>query len=245
MKFVDRVLQKEFILNDTDDSIVQYIIKCQSNIENVSIQQVANDLFVAPNAIMRLSRKLGYQGFSELKAMVKLEQNKETDEIKNLLSNSIMKTLDILDFEKLNLVCNRIVNAKKVHFIGVGESLNFCNMMVDNLRAVGKDAESYSTYREIEYRLCRVSNKDLVFVISASGENNRLLEYINNARENGAFIVTVTHFYRNSIASNAGIPLYFWGDPMNFNGYNLTDRTGMMILLRELSEEFWKIYVNK
>lgn len=242
MTFKDRVLQKEFMLNDTDDSIIEYINEHIDEIENISIQEIAKSLYIAPNAVMRLSKKLGYKGFAELKSLIKLEETHENEDVPKLLSNSIMKTLDLIDFKKLESVCHKMMNAKVVRFIGVGDSLYYCQMMVDNLRAVGKEAETYNTYREIDYRLCRSSDKDVVIVISASGENNRLCDMVNKAKENGAFVVTITHFHRCSLSEIANIPIYFWGEPSSFNGYSLTDRTGMMILLRELSEEFWKIF---
>ena len=54
MKFEERVLQQEFTLNDTDDLIVDYIRKNKANLEHLSIQKVAEDLYLVPNSIMRL-----------------------------------------------------------------------------------------------------------------------------------------------------------------------------------------------
>ena len=56
MKFEERVLQQEFTLNDTDDLIVDYIRKNKANLEHLSIQKVAEDLYLVPNSIMRLCR---------------------------------------------------------------------------------------------------------------------------------------------------------------------------------------------
>ena len=66
MKFEERVLQQEFTLNDTDDLIVDYIRKNKANLEHLSIQKVAEDLYLVPNSIMRLCKKLGYKGFAEM-----------------------------------------------------------------------------------------------------------------------------------------------------------------------------------
>ena len=70
MKFEERVLQQEFTLNDTDDLIVDYIRKNKANLEHLSIQKVAEDLYLVPNSIMRLCKKLGYKGFAEMKFLV-------------------------------------------------------------------------------------------------------------------------------------------------------------------------------
>ncbi len=67
MNFEQRFYEKEFKLNDTDSSIVEYILEHRSEIDKLAIQKIASDLFISPNAVMRLSKKLGYSGFSELK----------------------------------------------------------------------------------------------------------------------------------------------------------------------------------
>ena len=71
MNFEQRVYDIEFKLNDTDDSVIEYIRNNRSNINKISIQKIANELYISPNAIMRLARKLGYSGFSELKYALK------------------------------------------------------------------------------------------------------------------------------------------------------------------------------
>lgn len=67
MNFEERVYEHEWQLNETDDDIIDYIQKHKSDIMKLSIQKIAADLYIAPNAVMRLSKKLEYSGFSELK----------------------------------------------------------------------------------------------------------------------------------------------------------------------------------
>lgn len=240
MKFEERVLQKEFQLNDTDDLIIEYIRQHRDNLSDITIQMIAKQLYIVPNAIMRLSHKLNYRGFSELKTLIKQEDAEESQKAPRLLSNSIIKTLDIMDYQKIETVVAKCLHAKEIHFIGVGESRSHSLMMVDNFRSVHKKASTYETYREIEYRMLNCNEKDVIFIISASGENDNLNAWAKEAKENGAFIVSITHFNKNRISKVAHVPLFFWGEKYIQNGYDISDRTGMMILLREISEMFWR-----
>ena len=70
----ERIYQYEFQMNDTDDEIVSYIQKNRANIMDFSIQKIAADLYIAPNSVMRLAKKLGYSGFSELKFSLQNEE---------------------------------------------------------------------------------------------------------------------------------------------------------------------------
>lgn len=36
--------------------------------------------------------------------------------------------------------------------------------------------------------------------------------------------------------------MFFWGEERKVNGYNVTDRLGLELLLRQLSEVFWRTY---
>ena len=63
MKFEDRVLKYEFQLNDTDDEIIDYIRKNKQQINKLSIQKIASDLYTVPNSVVRLAKKLGYTVF--------------------------------------------------------------------------------------------------------------------------------------------------------------------------------------
>ncbi|MDU6976065.1 MAG: MurR/RpiR family transcriptional regulator, partial [Clostridiales bacterium] len=67
MNFEERVLLNELRLTDTDDQVVDYIREDYNRFVNQSVQKVAEDLFTVPNTIVRLSKKLGYKGFSDLK----------------------------------------------------------------------------------------------------------------------------------------------------------------------------------
>ena len=208
MKFEERVLQQEFTLNDTDDLIVDYIRKNKANLEHLSIQKVAEDLYLVPNSIMRLCKKLGYKGFAEMKFLVNNEVSENLD-IQKLLSKNLYKSMELINY---------------------------------NLRCYDYRAEYYQTYREIEYRIKHCEEKDILFVISASGENGRLNNWVEEAKQNGIFVISVTHFNENRLGGLAHIPLYYWGDEQKLNGYNVADRTGMMMLLRELTEVFWRMY---
>ena len=115
-------------------------------------------------------------------------------------------------------------------------------MMVRHLRCLDKRAECYQNYHDIDYTAQHCDKNDLLFIISASGSNKRLIEVAKTAKERNLVTVSVTHFSKNELSQIVDIPLYFYGEPRKVNGYNVDDRTGLMVLLRELSEIFWRTY---
>lgn len=251
LNFNDRILLNELKFNDTDDQIIDYIKLDMNRVINQSIQKTAEELFTVPNTIVRFAKKLGYKGISDLKFALRQEVEKlgiqkenstiETHTLKNMPEN-IIRTLDVIDFLLVQKVARKMKEAKRVILIGIGDSTYFCEMLMKNLRCVGKSAEFFQHRHDIIYNVDNCDNKDLYIVISVSGESRTIVESVKIAKSRGAYIVSLTHFSENTLCKLSDLNLYYWAPPQIINNYNSTDRVGIMILLRSISEAFWKEY---
>ncbi len=245
MNFEQRIYQEEFKLNDTDSQIIEYILNNKDNIHNISIHNIAKDLFMAPNAIMRLSKKLGYSGFSELKFSINQElDSKDHRTIENKvlskLPQNIINSLDVLDDKIMKLLVTKMKQANKIVFVGIGDSVYFCELFGRYLRCYDKKVEYYQQIHDIEYAIRFVNKDDLVIVISASGEVERLIDLATNAKKLDAYTFCITHYGKNTLADICDAQLTFWGERRIVNGYNVTDRSGLMMLIRLICEEYWR-----
>ncbi|PLR95941.1 MurR/RpiR family transcriptional regulator [Bacillus sp. T33-2] len=242
MLFNERVHKFEYKLNDTDDQIIEFINQNKREAVNMSIQSLAACLFTVPNTITRLSKKLGYDGFSQLKNNLKEELAKQqgVQDEEDSMHFNLNKTFSLIDGEKMESVVKLILQAKKVLFFGVGDTVSFCEMMVQNLRVAGKEADFHLHRHEAIYELNRLDDHDLLFLISLSGETPLVLEMANIALNKGIKVISVTHFNRNSLEKTADVSLYCYSPRKTLNGYNITDRTPLMLVLRALSEYYWE-----
>lgn len=239
LRFEERVHKYEYKLNDTDDQIIEYILQNKSEFVTKSIQSLAAGFYTAPNTITRLSKKLGYDGYSHLKNSIKDELN--TSNIVNEESSSylIQKTFELLDMEQIEKITKLIHDAKHILFYGVGDSVDFCEMMVRNLRVVGRGSE-FSVHRhEVLHRIEEMNKQDVFFLISLSGETEQVLEMAEQAKQRGITIVSLTHFSRNSLEKLASFNLYCYSPKKIMNGYNITDRTPLMVVLQAISQFYW------
>lgn len=239
MRFAERVHKFEYKLNDTDDQIVEYIEKNKHDFVNQSIQSIAANLYTVPNTITRLSKKLGYDGFSHLKTSIKeeLDSSKTLDEDSSYYF--IQKTFELIDTERIEAAAKMIHDAKHVLFFGVGDSADFCEMLARNLRVVGKASEHYIHRHEMLHMLEQMNQHDVLFLISLTGETPQVLEMAEKAKEREIPIISLTHFTRNSLQEDAAINLYCYAPKKTKNGYNITDRTPVMIVIQTLSQFYW------
>ena len=79
MDLFDRLANQELSLNQTENKIIEYILQNMHNFETMNIQKISDKLFISPNTIVRLCKKLGYSGFSELKYEI-MHTNNSKDE---------------------------------------------------------------------------------------------------------------------------------------------------------------------
>jgi DNA-binding MurR/RpiR family transcriptional regulator len=241
MKFEERVQFYSDKLNDTDDQIVEYILQHRQEVTDMSIQKLAENLYTVPNTIVRLAKKLGYKGFSELKAALVLENQPEIVQMTRVPKH-ILKTYEMMDLDMIDVVVRKMHESKRVLFYGIGDSAYFCEMMAKNLRCVGKQADFFTQRHDMIYSADRCEQKDLLFVISVSGETKQVLEAVTIAKQRGAFIISMTHLSENSLANLSDLRLYCWAPKQFLNKYDITDRTSLLIMLRKISERYWEVY---
>ncbi|MDB2089240.1 MurR/RpiR family transcriptional regulator [Clostridium paraputrificum] len=249
MNFEERVLLNELRLTDTDDQVVDYIREDYNRFVNQSVQKVAEDLFTVPNTIVRLSKKLGYKGFSDLKFSLRAELEGKTGELKGdnfknleLIPDTIKKTLDILDNKIIDKLVSQIKEAKNVYFVGIGDSIYFCEMFAKNIRCIGIKAEYFNHRHDMMYAAENCDDKDLFIAISVSGESKQILDVCKIAKERNASIVSMTHFNKNSLMDIADINIFFWAPRVEIHKYNAPDRIGIMLIIRIINEALWKDY---
>ncbi len=245
MTFEERIYQQEFELNDTDDSIIEYVRAHRNDLQNLSIQNIAKALYVAPNAIMRVAKKLGYSGFSELKFSLQQEDNPADHQtvekrVLDKIPQNIVKTLDVMDESVLASLVEAMFAAPKIVFAGVGESVYFCELFGKYLRCLDQKVEYYPQIHDIEYAVSHCQAGDLLLFISASGNTERLVSLAKKAEASGLQTVCVTHYGKNQLSEACALQLCFWGEKRIANGYNVTDRSGLMMLIRLVCKAYWK-----
>lgn len=239
MQFEERIHKFEYKLNDTDDQIIEYILKNKKDFVSQSIQSLATSLFTVPNTITRLSKKLDYDGFSHLKNSIKEELESAKAPAQDSSYFYIQKTFELIDMEQIEMAAKMLYDAKHVLLFGVGDTADFCEIMVRNLRVVGKSSEHYIHRHEMIHMLDQMNKQDVLFLISLSGETPQILEMAEKAKQREIPIISLTHFTRNSLQEAATVNLYCYAPKKEKNGYNVTDRTPVMVVLQTLSQYYW------
>ncbi|BDR60181.1 MurR/RpiR family transcriptional regulator [Lactobacillus xylocopicola] len=166
--------------------------------------------------IIRLCKKLGFSGFSNLKIFLAQESitqgqaNQRIDHKKfyvdsaNLLINSIKKTENLLVSENLLAAVKLLAQASEVYLFGIGHSGESALDFAKTWLRIGLIAHA-EIDPHIQVQISSMLNKeDVVVGLSLSGHTKDTYDSLKLAKKNGAKIIT--------ISNDLGAPISKLGD---------------------------------
>ena len=189
-------------------SIVNHI---ESNSGRIGIQSVAKENFVSVSLIMKLCKKLGFDGYSELFYHLSQQTNKFSYEPH---METIQSLVDNYNEETIKTFCSylRLFREKKLFAVGAGFADPIANYFVQRLAICG-----FMVFNQVHfYDLMMFSGfaKDpvhtnvepsLIFAISQSGESEEVLSDVNCAVQRGFKVISFTRKINSTLAKLSDI----------------------------------------
>ena len=112
-------------LSDLELDIYNYIISHRHEVIHMKLKDLSTDLHVSSSMITRVAKKLGYEGFLEWKAEMKLDQEDKPIQNKRAL-NYILDYFNRVDNKEFDALIHQaaeiIVNSHEVICFGIGLS---------------------------------------------------------------------------------------------------------------------------
>ena len=191
-------------LNNNDLRIYSYIIQNKSEANELNINQMADELGLSTSSIMTFTKKLGLDGYSELKYLIKWsEEDKNSSFDDNEIEytkNDINLTMTMMSSLNLDGLCRKINEARGIFVIGDGYTqLNVAEELKRNFLNVGKILDILDQDSDYERYKGLIKEGDVLFVISFSGENEKLIDFIKSLKED-VTIASITKLSNNTIS---------------------------------------------
>ncbi|QEH70367.1 MurR/RpiR family transcriptional regulator [Cellulosilyticum sp. WCF-2] len=187
-------------LTPTENQLVQYILQNKEQVQNLSIQSLAERTFASKSAIHRLCKKLGLNGFNELKVKVAQDlvedhktrtqidvnfpftahdtQRTIAEKLLKLYEASITDTYHSIDMEDLKKCVTLLHDADIIDIYTQAHNLNVAENFQDKMRSIGRSVNCpKSTYEQ--RCIATASKKNHVAVIlSYSGRASFVLPIV-------------------------------------------------------------------
>lgn len=179
-------------LTPTENQLAQYILQNKHQIHKLSIQDLAEETFVSKSAIHRFCKKIGLDGFNELK--VKLAQDNAGEfKIENqidvnfpfnyqdsevviaqklltLYETSIRDTYNSIDKEELNKSVELLHNAEIIDIYAHAHNINVAENFQDKMRGIGRIVNCPKSFYEQRCVAAASKPNHVALILSYSGK---------------------------------------------------------------------------
>ena len=212
MQLTERINAHMRNLSDTDRCIWRHIEENRTAVSRASIHELARACAVSSASIVRFAQKLGFDGFGEMKAFMRMEGASrslpERDVITSLGSfyDETWRELMRRDYTRASCL---IREAHRVFAYASGYVQT--NVMQEMKRLfVYDNILIYEVAgREEFYSVYQTAGKDDLFIfVSLSGESERVVEFAEQLSLKGVPILSITEMRHNTLASRSTENLY-------------------------------------
>lgn len=202
MDFIELLNRNRDKLTKSEERLAGYIASNTEKVIYDTIKSLGKATNIGDATIIRLCKKLGFSGFSQLKislaqqsmASSKMEKKENySDTSEELLINSIKKTRNLIDQNELDSAVELLMNAQRVYIFGIGHSGESARDYEKTWLRIGFIAHA-EVDPHIQVQISTLLGKDDVVVgLSLSGHTKDTYDSLKLAKDNGAKIITVSN----------------------------------------------------
>ncbi len=221
--------------NALDMKIYEYIITHELEFPYMSIRELADGVSTSTASILRFCRKLGYDGFKELKYVFKNDL-REKSLLKKYDFAEIIHCIEKLDSpfyrEKFTEATMMIGNADILLFIGIGDSGIMaeygarCFTNYGKLSVAVKDPYSNMAFS---------GEKCVVMALSVSGETVETIEMLKGCRKSGCRIIGISATENNTLSRLSDLMIPYYINRKRVNERELTSQLPAMSIIEKLA----------
>ncbi len=226
-------------LADSEKIMLQFILKNKEKVINSSIVELGELLLSSKSSVLRLAKKLGFQGFAEMKYMLKesLQQTQfEPEDLVGKVKYDISRTFHICEQTNMTSLLTAMKDARLVFLFATGFSQNnFLKEFSKDLLVSGRSNILISGETNLALSDSLITNDDLIIIAGLSGETPGLREIIPILKLNNVPIAAITQIGKNYLQDNAQYNLYFESAKISNNsGMDLQIMIGLNVTLNIL-----------
>lgn len=211
---LDQLVDKYYSeLNLNDLYIWRYILTHKKACQEMSISELAKHCNVSKTSILRFTKKISLNGFSELKFYLKMqeEDNQAIDqEFIGNVCDDYVKAIQYANRQNYEEACQLIHTANNVFAYGSGEIQQLATRNLKRL-FFKMNKSIYLVYgeNEMDFMVQHLTENDVVIIYSLSGQANQAVEFVKACKKRNAKIISLTILSDNPIARYSDVALYF------------------------------------
>ncbi|OUA97979.1 MurR/RpiR family transcriptional regulator [Bacillus thuringiensis] len=251
--FLKRLSQRREKLSQLEKQVLDYILINPNHVVQCNLNALAKELFVSTATISRTCKKLGCDGFQDLKYT--LSKYVEYDEaIENIYSTNMFlthmgrikkemeQTLRYINEEKIQEAAVYIKDSNYVEFFGVGASLPTCMEAARKLTFSGRICSAREDWDELRCVANSLSKNDLAILVSYSGETLHILEFANILKSKNVKTIAITGRRNSRLQQLVNITFYTHIENKYYGELDMSSRFPLSIILDFILQTYMDQY---
>ncbi|WP_449603696.1 MurR/RpiR family transcriptional regulator [Paenibacillus sp. Marseille-Q9583] len=218
-------------MSQMERKLAERILSSPGEIVHMGITELAEQCGISPATITRFCKVLHFKGFPDFKVKLAAEiahsdaapqdggssyqdivaGNPLSVIVEAMQTNhltSIRDTTSLLDLERLQAAVNLLCQARRVDLYGMATSSIVAQDFYQKLIRIGVNCTAFADSHMQITSASSLSEGDVVFAVSYSGETPETIDALACAKGSGASTIALTSYGSSTLATLADIPLF-------------------------------------
>ncbi len=253
-----RLNEYKKIASPTELSIINFILDNLELVVDDNIHELSEHTFSSAASIIRLCKKLGFEGYKDFRRVMIYElamqtQNKAIEKQELSRHDNLMEivekityknivclenTKNLVDLETLEQCVRLIINCRNICLFGVGSSLLVAKDAYLKFLRLNKPCLISEDWHAQLLQARNMSREDTAIIITYSGQTTEMLECAREVQKCGAPIITITKFGTTPISEFSDYSLFVAANESTFRSGAMASRISQLNIIDILFTAF-------
>lgn len=225
MSCIYKIREGNASYTEAEKKLAQYILEHSNEVTLNSAQVLGERVGVSAAAVIRFSKKLGYNGFTAMKVdlakddavevanfddMIQEQDSMETivkkaENLNTMLQNQAYR---LINSESLDKAVQSLLTCHTVYLFGISGSGIVCMDFMQKLSRINRRAVYHSDFHDLLAAAAHMTPEDVAIAVSYGGKTNEVNEGMRLAKDKGTTTIAITQFKKTPLTKLADILLY-------------------------------------
>ncbi len=239
------------LFTKSEQRVIDAIVENPQEVIYASVAELAERSRVSDPTVIRTCKKLGLSGYQDLKITLAKDLVNPLQSINEDVSASddsravtykvfqstiraLQYTHDTMYIPDVDAAVQRILAARKIIIVGMGNSRAIASDLEHKLMRLGKDAHAFSDPHMATMAISFLTGEDLLFCVSHSGSSREIVDLALQASKQGVSIICLTNIGISPLSKISDIVLHTASSETHYRIIGLNSRIAQLAIIDTL-----------
>ncbi|NPC91961.1 MurR/RpiR family transcriptional regulator [Bacillus sp. WMMC1349] len=223
MLLTEKMKEEIEIFSPSEKSIIEYMFEQRENIKNKTVKQISNETYTHPSTLVRVGKKLGFNGWIDLRDTFLEEIDYLNSHFNNIDANlpfteydnvmtianklaklnqmTISDTLSLINHDELQKATDLIKKATSIKIFAMNNNLILCHDFKAKMNRIGRKVDLAMV--DPEYEVASCDSETCAIVISYTGETESITKLLPMLKNRKIPIIALTSIGDNTLTKSS------------------------------------------